>query len=133
MVPEFNHQVRLQTTAGASIFDLVIRGKLGKQDYYELVPQLEWQITFAGKIRLLIELIDFRGWTPPAFWEDIKFAVKHFDDIEKIAVIGSGNPWERGMTTFFKPFTRARVRFFSAREKQAARRWIESPAGSASG
>jgi SpoIIAA-like len=121
----FNHQIHLQKTAGGSVFNMVVRGRLDKEDYNEFVPQLEWQITYAGKISLLIELIDFRGWTPPAFWEDIKFAVKHFDDIDKIAVIGGGNPWERGMTSFFKPFTRAKVRFFTAREKQKARAWIE--------
>ncbi|RJQ75592.1 MAG: STAS/SEC14 domain-containing protein [Desulfobacteraceae bacterium] len=119
------NRIHLKKKHDRSIFTILIEGKLGKEDYNEFVPQLEWQITTAGKIHLLIELIDFHGWTLPGFWEEVKFAVKHFDHIGKIAVIGGGRAWERGMTSFFKPFTRAKVRFFQSYQKQTAQLWIE--------
>jgi len=28
----------------------------------------------------------FKGWTAGALWEDTKFAAKHFNDIDRIAV-----------------------------------------------
>jgi hypothetical protein len=41
-------------------------------------------------------------------WEDIKFDVKHFNDIERLAITGE-NKWEKGMAAFCKPFTTAKV------------------------
>ena len=104
------------------VFSLVIKGRLGKEDYAEFVPQLEWQIAKDGKINLLVELLDFQGWTLPGLWEDIKFAAKHFNSIERIAVIGRGSR-EHGITTLAKPLTRAKVRYFRTNQKQAALLW----------
>jgi hypothetical protein len=118
-------QSGIQLTKGgeASLFTITIRGRLAREDYEEFVPQLEWQIAKAGRVNLLIELVAFRGWTVPGLWEDIRFAAKHYRDIGKIAVVGGGNPWERGLTTLCKPLTGAQVRFFRSHQKPAALRW----------
>jgi hypothetical protein len=42
-------------------------------------------------------------------WEDIKFSVKHFADIERLAMVGD-KKWQRGMAAFCKPFTKATIR-----------------------
>jgi hypothetical protein len=105
------------------VFTLVIQGKLGKEDYAEFMPQLEWQIAKDGRINLLIELIDFRGWTLGGFLEDIRFAVKHYNDIGRIAVVGGGSAWEHGVTALSRPATRAVVRFFRPHEKKIALQW----------
>ena len=57
-------------------------------------------------------------------WEDIKFDVKHFKDIERLAMVGD-KKWEAGMAAFCKPFTTAKVRYFDESEIDAARTWIE--------
>jgi hypothetical protein len=58
-----------------------------------------------------------------ALWEDIKFDVKHFSDIERIAMVGE-RKWQKGMATFCKPFTTAKVRYFERSDLEAAREWI---------
>jgi hypothetical protein len=120
------NSIELKKGGAAKVFVIVVRGKLGKEDYEEFVPQLEWQIAKEGKINLLLELVAFRGWTLHGLWQEIKFAAKHFNEIRKIAVIGGGNPWEHGMTALSKPFTRAQVRFFRAHEKDTALRWTQN-------
>ena len=66
---------------------------------------------------------DFEGWTAGALWEDTKFAAKHFNDIERVAVVGEAR-WQKGITVFGKPFTSADVRYFDMQEIDRAREWI---------
>ena len=117
-------RLELEKTPGGSVFRIVINGKLYKEDYDEMVPQLEWQIATTGRIHLLIELASFQGLTLGAVWEDIRFAAKHYSDIGKLAVIGRGMPWERGMTALKTLCTRAQVRFFDNADRQRAESWI---------
>jgi hypothetical protein len=115
--------IEIAATTDDNLIELKIIGKLTTEDYALIVGELEKNINKFGKIRLLIELQDFHGWTAGAMWEDIKFDFKHFYDIEKIAVIGE-NRWEKGMTLFFKPFTRADVRYFARGRLAEALKWI---------
>ncbi len=69
---------------------------------------------------------DFHGWTAGALWQDIKFDLKHFRDIERLALIGE-KAWEHGMTAFCKPFTTATVRYFDrSSEVEQAEAWIHA-------
>ena len=70
-----------------------------------------------------MELHDFRGWTVGALWEDTKFAARHFNDLERLAVVGE-KKWEKGLAFFAKPFTTAAVRYFDMTEREKARAWI---------
>jgi len=116
--------LRLEENAGGRILTVHASGKLEKQDYERFVPEVERLIGEHGKIRVLLELADFHGWTAGALWQDVKFDVKHFNDIERLAVLGE-TKWERGMAQFCRPFTTADIRFFEHREAEAAKRWIE--------
>lgn len=103
--------------------DLKITGKLEAEDYEVLVPELEEQINTHGKISMLLELLDFEGWTMGAAWEDTKFALKHFNDIERIAVVGDKS-WEKGAAYFFRAFTHAKVNYFDVQERDEAFSWL---------
>ena len=58
-----------------------------------------------------------------ALWEDIKFDVKHFRDIERLAMVGDSK-WEAGMAVFCKPFTSAKIKYFDVSKVDDAREWI---------
>ncbi len=60
-----------------------------------------------------------------ALWEDIKFDIKHFKDIELLAIVGESQ-WEKGMAKFCTPFTTAKIRYFDVKQQDEARAWIES-------
>ena len=66
---------------------------------------------------------DFHGWTAGALWEDIKFDMHHWKDIERLALVGE-TKWEAGMAAFCKPFTKATVRYFDQSQMEEARKWI---------
>jgi hypothetical protein len=100
-----------------------LTGKLGKEDYEAFVPAVERLVKQHGKIRMLVELHDFHGWTAGAVWEDTKFALRHFTDIERLAIVGETR-WEKGMAAFCKPFTAAKVRYFDHTRPAEARDWL---------
>jgi hypothetical protein len=88
------------------------------------VPLFERLIAQHGKLRLLVEMQEFHGWDVSALWQDIKFDLKHFKDIERLALLGESK-WEKGMATFCKPFTSATIRYFDVAQAAAARAWVE--------
>jgi hypothetical protein len=118
-------EIQLDKTPVGRIVTLKFKQRLDKADYDEFVPQIETIMQNGDNIRLLVELHDFEGWTAGALWEDTKFAARHFNDIDRLAVVGD-KQWENGVTVFVKPFTNAQVRFFSHEEINAARRWIRA-------
>lgn len=116
-------EIQLEKSPVGNIVTLKFKGKVSKADYDEFVPQIEFLMESDTKLRLLIELHDFEGWTAGAIWEDTKFAARHFNDIERLAVVGETR-WERGMVTFIKPFTMAAAKYFDMQDADQAHRWI---------
>lgn len=115
--------IHFEEKAGGKIINLKATGKLSTEDYDLFVPEIERLMKLHGKIRILFELHDFHGWTAGAMWEDTKFGVKHFNDIERLAIVGD-KKWEKGMAVFCKPFTTASVKYFDLEKLDEARRWI---------
>jgi hypothetical protein len=99
--------------------------KLTKADYQELVPRFEALVQRHGKLRLLFDMSGFHGWDARALWEDMKFDAKHFNDLERIAMVGD-RKWQKWMRAFCKPFTTAEVRYFDQTEIAEARSWLKS-------
>jgi hypothetical protein len=116
--------LQIEKEVAAKIVYIAVSGKLEKEDYELLVPEMERAIEQHGKIRLLFKLLDFHGWSVGAAWEDTKFGVKHFNDIERLAIVGE-NKWEKGMAIFAEPFTTAKVRYFDIAERDEAERWMK--------
>lgn len=110
--------------AGGRVLEVQVTGKLTKADYELFVPKVETLIKQHGKIRILLQMHDFHGWTPGAMWEDLKFDVHHFKDIERVALVGDKR-WEQGMAIVCKPFTTASVRYFDRNDAMQAMLWLE--------
>jgi stage II sporulation SpoAA-like protein len=68
---------------------------------------------------------DFQGWSSGALWQDIKFDLKNFRHIERLALVGEKS-WEHGMAVFCKPFTTATIRYFDRSEVGQAETWIRA-------
>jgi hypothetical protein len=115
--------LQLDHDPAAKVLTVQASGKLEASDYETLAPRVEGLIRDEGKLDMLLVLRDFHGWTAGALWEDIKFDVKHFRDIRKLAVVGESK-WEKGMAAFCKPFTTAAVKYFPMEQMGSARTWI---------
>ena len=87
-------------------------------------PATEAAIKTHGKVRILFIMHDFHGWDAGAMWEDIKFDLKHFAHIERLAIVGE-TKWEKGMSMFCRPFTTAKIKYFDHADIAKARDWIE--------
>ena len=107
------------------LFEAGLTGKLTEEDYQKFVPVVKRLVKEHGRIRMLVEMHDFHGWTAGAIWQDIKFDARHFSDIERIAMVGE-TKWQHGMAVFCKPFTAAKIRYFARTEIEQARAWLVS-------
>jgi len=119
-------RVGLKELNGGKVLEVQLGGKLASEDYEQLVPTVERLVNEHGTIRILVEMHDFHGWTPSALWQDIKFDAKHFNDIERVAMVGETG-WQHGMAVFCKPFTGANIRYFDRESIDEARAWIAGP------
>ena len=114
--------VAIQELHNGQLLHISITGKLSTADYDTFVPAMERSIAKHGKISLVVELLQFEGWSVGALWKDIKFDWNHARDFHRLAMIGD-KKWESAMATFCKPFTTAEVRYFNSSERQNAVAW----------
>ncbi len=103
---------------------IYVSGKLTVEDYEQLGPQFERLVSEHGTLRVLFDMTDFHGWTASALWSDTKFALHHFKDIERLAMVGDKR-WQEGVAVFCRPFTRAKVRYFDHADGVDGRRWLK--------
>ncbi|MHC4879139.1 MAG: SpoIIAA family protein [Planctomycetota bacterium] len=115
--------VELSSDVPSNIVSMHISGRITAEDYSFFVPELESLIRQHGKVRLLLDMEDFHGWTAGALWEYVKFDPKHLRGIERLAMIGD-TAWEKGMEAFCRPFTSAKIRYFGREQSEEARAWI---------
>jgi hypothetical protein len=116
--------IQLTEKKDGKVLEVQVSGKLVHEDYRRFVPEFERLVKEHGKLRVLFEMAEFHGWEGGALWDDIKFDLKHFADIERLAMVGD-QKWEKGMSVFCKPFTTAKIRYFDRPAIAEARAWLE--------
>src|SRR5689334_8882295 len=97
--------VAIQERLGVKFVEIDLRDRISREDFQRFVPEIEHQIREHGKLRVLVRMHDFHGWTAGGFWEDFKFEAKHFKDFERIAFVGEKR-WEAVLSGFCKALTR---------------------------
>ncbi len=117
--------IKVEEKDNSKLVEVYLSGRITRQDYKQFVPEMDRLVHDHGKLHVLMDMHDFHGWTPGALWEDIKFDVKHFSDIERVAMVGE-KKWQKGMSHFCRPFTTAKIRYFNHAEMAAAREWAEA-------
>ena len=115
--------IRLTEKNGGKILEACVSGKLTHADYQRFGPEFARLAKLHGKINIFFEMVDFRGWKAAALWDDIKFDLKHFTGIEKLAMVGD-KKWQKGMSRFCRPFTTARIRYFDRASAGEAQAWL---------
>jgi len=116
---------RLTERNGGKVLEVAVSGKLTHSDYERFIPEFERLAKQHGKIRVLFEMTDFHGWEAAALWDDIKFDLRHFADIERLALVGD-KKWQKEMSVFCRPFTTARIRYYDHAAIEDARTWLTS-------
>jgi hypothetical protein len=104
-----------------------VSGTLTRTEYEHFVSMFERHVEKYGKLRLLFDMSGFTGWEPRVVWEDIKFGMKHSDDVERLAIVGA-EEWQHALASIFKPFTKATVKYFDYSSVVVdAKTWLEAP------
>lgn len=124
LLKRFRMPIQLNEEHGGTWLVAHVSGKLTKADYEQFVPEFERLVQQHGPLRVLFDMTGFHGWEAGALWEDIKFGMNHFADIERIAMVGE-TKWEHGMATFCKPFTKATIQYFDHAQSTEARAWLD--------
>jgi hypothetical protein len=128
------NEVKNHTTGEPTMIDIMtglpshtvgfkMSGTLHDEDYKKFTPLVDAEIAKEGKVNVLAQFHDFHGWDAKALWDDIKFSTTHCTKIKKIALVGE-KTWEKWMAAVCKPFTMAKVKYFDAREIDAAKSWL---------
>jgi len=113
-----NSTAHVDEEVHGKLLDIDLHGKLSRADYARIAPETERLIRQYGKIRILVTMHDFHGWDAGALWEDIKWNARHFNHIERLAIVGE-KTWHKWMTGFCRPFTSAEVRYFTLDQRHA--------------
>ena len=115
--------IKFEDEDEGNVLAIQVSGKLTMADFVYFTPEFERLVQLNGNMCVLFDLAGFDGLEAGALWEGIKFDVKHFADIERIAMIGESK-WEKGMATLCKPFTKATIRYFDHAKTAEARKWL---------
>ncbi|MBN2735250.1 MAG: STAS/SEC14 domain-containing protein [Methanomicrobiaceae archaeon] len=117
---------KLPESSGANI-GFLIHGKLTDGDYRQtLIPVLEEAIKSEGRIRLLLKMDNFEGWTPLGAWDEFINWPK-FQSIERIAIIVDEN-WHDLATWLFEVFAiiaHIEIKFFDKDRLLGGWAWIK--------
>jgi hypothetical protein len=116
----------LNENAAGKVLEVRVTDKLTHADYQQFAARFEAMLKQYGKLNVLFEMVNFHGVEVAAVWDDIKFDVKHFSDIPRLAMVGD-KKWEKAMSVLSQPFTAAKVQYFDAKAISEARAWVESP------
>jgi hypothetical protein len=108
------------------VLEVNLHGKLTRADYDNFVPTTEKLIRRFGKIRILVTMREFDGWDAGGLWEDLKWDAKHFNDVERVALVGD-EEWQKWMAGICQPFTTAEVRHFRFDQLAEAHAWLSEP------
>jgi SpoIIAA-like len=101
--------------------------KLSAEDYEKvLMPAIEKRIKEKGVARVLIEWDrNFKGWEAKAMLDDAKLCFSHWNDFEKLALVGAPK-WVDVFLKLFDALSKGAVKVFGEDDYDLALQWAEA-------
>jgi len=113
------------SSINGNMVSVTASGQLTDDDYERFVPEMERLIDQWGRLCMIFEMQDFRGWDAQSLWEEFKFQARHRKDLNRVAVVGDKN-WEHWASSISRLFTGADVRYFDREQSDEAMIWVRS-------
>lgn len=107
------------------VVTISVSGKVTKDDYEKILPQLEGLLEQYKTLRFYITLDDLSGFEKEALWKDIKFDAKHKNQYGKTAIVGD-KKWEEWGIKISNLFFDAEMQFFYTDQLTKAWEWVNS-------
>ncbi len=108
-----------------SILGILVSGKVTKADYDRLNPLMEQHKAKHGKIKLLIDIEEFKWPTAGAMWEDLKMSFNYIGSIKAMAVISDKEWVEETAEAVGKVIPKLKVEGFETDERSEAIAWLK--------
>ena len=116
--------IKIVPTPNQNIVGFSIDGKIETSDVEKVTNLVEERLKFQTKLRVYVEVKNLQGISLEAFWEDLKFALRHLKDFEKKAVVCEEGWMNKLAVASNKIFTTIEVKCFSFSEKDQALEWV---------
>lgn len=100
-------------------------GTLTGEDYDAVLPDIEKLIEKHGKVRVYIDMEFFKGWEMSAAWKDMAFGIAHWNDLDKLAIVGDAK-WEEWVATVADAMMRGTVKHFPVHDQMEALKWARA-------
>lgn len=101
-----------------------IDGKVTSAEYDRLAAEMEDRLERAEMLRAYAEIVSFEGMPIEAFFKDLRFGIKHWNDFSRAAVVTDESWLERVAAVEDKLLPHIRVRAFPLAEREAALKWV---------
>ncbi|MCE3249151.1 MAG: hypothetical protein K0R41_2976 [Geminicoccaceae bacterium] len=115
---------------GSDLVEIVVDGRIGRDEFERIAGRLEAAIARHGKLRLLEEIRSFGGIDPATFWADLRFSLRHLGDFSRCAVV-TEKRWAEWLAKAMDPLVACEIRHFPPERITAARDWLRAPAATA--
>lgn len=107
-----------------NVVGLHIDGKITEEEFEKIASFCEDKLKEFKNIRLYAELESYGGMAPSAVLKDVKFGIKHWNQIEKEALV-TDQKWMQKITEAADTlFPNIEVKAFPVEEKKWAKKWI---------
>jgi len=107
------------------ILGILVSGKVTKEDYDRLNPLMEGLKAKNGKIKLLLNIKEFKWPTTKAMWEDLKMGFNYLGTIKAIAVISDKEWLEETAEVVGTIIPKLKVEGFEPDEHTEAVEWLK--------
>lgn len=118
--------IEFREEPGTNLVELVIEGRVSKDEFEDIAAKLEDAIRRHGQVRLLEEVRSFGGIAPSSFWDDVRFSLRHLNDFSRCAVVAEQS-WLQWMAKLVAPVLHGQVRHFPPDRIAEARAWLRQP------
>ena len=115
--------LRIDNLNDKQVLSITASGRITKEDYEQLLPELEQMLEKHGSLRFFIKIEDLAGFEMGALVEDLKFDYKHKNQYGRTAIVGD-KKWEELATKIFKVFFDSEMKFFYKEQGDDAWSWV---------
>ncbi len=103
-----------------------LSGRLTVREFQALQALSKLSLERFGKVRILVELEDFQGWSKEPGWEDSYFLTEDTGRLSKLAFVGD-EKWKDEVFMFVgKEMRSTAIEFFSQDQLAQAKAWLSN-------
>ncbi|MBK1792321.1 STAS/SEC14 domain-containing protein [Persicirhabdus sediminis] len=114
--------IRCKLYGEPNVMWIKVDGKITRDAYLKMLADLQGQLDNNHKTNYLVEIKLLEGIEFGAMWEDLKFGIDQYHNIDRLAVV-LPTSWTKIMPDFHLPKDGADIRFFERRELEEAWKW----------